>query len=257
MNTSREPPGPRYQGPGPPGFPYQEHFGVPSCSPPEYQQKDDYFNAVPNFERRLNTPLKRKDRVKKVRVGKSRDELYSHTPPPDDYQLGELDRSFTFPMQPPSEGPKIKETPRHRVEARVVERPFSWINTEATTPEVTSLHELEDEVVEVPHMDPMAESPPEEDGMPSRWVQVTDAQYLLLKDFQEFQERQRKTFYQHANAHIWPHGSPESDTIPAFYSSVVARAEGSSASAEVRSLVNLKNRSAEIAARRAGTVYGA
>ncbi|CAG9985303.1 unnamed protein product [Clonostachys byssicola] len=166
MNASREPPGPRYQGRCPPDYSYQEQFGVPSYSPPEYQQEIDYFDRHP--EQRPTTSLKRTNRVRKARARESRYELYSHNTPPKHYQRGELNRNFTFPMQPPSEGPKIKETPRHRVEARVVERPFSWINTEASTPEVTSLHELEDEVVEVPHMDPMAESPPEEDGMPSQ-----------------------------------------------------------------------------------------
>ncbi|CAG9936590.1 unnamed protein product [Clonostachys rosea f. rosea IK726] len=247
MNTSREPPGPRYQGPCPPSFSYQEQFGVPSCSPPEYQQNGGYFNAAQELEQRFNTPLKRMDRVKKLRAGRPRDEVHWHNKPPDDHPRGEWDRSPEFPTQPPSDGPKIRETPRHRVEAVAVGRPFSWINTEATTPEVVSLPEPEDEVVDAPRMDPMAESPPEEDGMPSRWVQVTDAQYLLLKDFQEFQERQRKSFYQHPISH------PEQRDQ-------VVRAVlyiPHPASAEARSLANPEDRSAEIAARRAGTVYGA
>lgn len=228
MNTSHEPPGPRYQGPCPAGFSHQEQFGVPSCSPSEYQQDDNYFAQVEHLKQRLNTSLERKPNVKKRKAGRSGDEVNSHNQPPHDYLRGELDRSFTCPMQTPSEGPKIREIPRHRVEAVAVGRPFSWINTEAITPEVVSLPEPEEEAVDATHMDPMAESPPEEYVMPSRWVQVTDAQYLLLKDFQEFQEPQRKSFYQHPNTHIRPHGSLESDPIPACYNSVVARAEGSS-----------------------------
>ncbi|CAH0048262.1 unnamed protein product [Clonostachys solani] len=191
MNTSREPPRPRYRD--------QCSRGASYRNPPEYQPDDVYFVRDGDRRSNSNTPLKRMPRVKKGRSGQSRGDDYWQNQPADDYQRGELDHDFQFPTEPPRERIQIKNTPRHRLEAGAIGRPWSWIDTEGITVEVTSLPESDAELVDVPRMDPMAESNPEEDGMQLNLVPVTDAELLLLKDFRKFKDRQRKNMYQRAD----------------------------------------------------------